>query len=357
MTSLFFKLLWHSKHVMVTCMLVLAFTANGTAMAQTGTDNPETTEQESEKGKKDKGKKDKKKDKEKKKGSSKKDKKKDKKKAKKGEEPTSTGMSADDSLANSIARVQDTTVGVLDTTDTHAAWLCGRYHRGKMYFIDKNYFGIKIKRKRKKEIWYNLTTDNKLTFKIAWESPCYYHLIFKKSKKPVRFRKGTDIGCKVTACIEDYYDCVCDVNAIMQYVSVQKDPTNKEVKLKIKKAKLKLEEEEKEARMAEQKAKFEEGKEEGEGEENAEGEGEEEEEEEEAKKAPEGDGDGDDGEGKEKKDKDKKDKEKKEKKPKEKKEKKKKEKKEKAPKEKKEKKSKEKKDKDKDKEEEKEDEE
>lgn len=316
----FVKLIGHPKQAIWAVLLVMVFLIPTTVIGQTGSDKVEPTEQESKKEKKDK-KKEKKKDKEKKE-KKKKEKKKKNKEKNKGQDSSSsasTTPSADDSLGVAIARVQDTTVGVLDTTDTHAAWLCARYHTGKMYFIDKNYFGIKIKRKRKKEIWYNLTTDNKLTFKIMWESPCHYRLIFKKSKKPTRFRKGYDIGCKITACVEDYYDCICDVNAIMQYVSVQKDPTNTEVKLKAKQEKAKLEEEEKAARLAEQKAKFEEGKEGAD--EGSEGDEESEEEEsadEDARKAPEKDP-----------------KEKKEKKPKEKKPKEKKEKKEKEPKEKK----------------------
>lgn len=259
-----------------------------------------------------------------------------KNKKNKDTEVSDTGPSADDSLAISIKQVQDTTVGVLDTTNTHAPWLCGRYHKGKMYFTDKNYAGITIKRTRKKEIWTNQISGNKLKFKVNWEDACYYRLTFIKSKKPSRFKKGYDIGCKITACVEDYYDCVCDVNAIMQYLSVQKDPSNKEVKLKAKKQNAKLKEEEKAARMAEQEAKFKEGKEA--------------EEEAEAKEKGDTGGEEETGDGSKKKSdsepEEKPVKEKKEKKPKEKKEKKaKKEKKEKAPKEKKEKKPKEKKEK------------
>ncbi len=153
------------------------------------------------------------------------------------------------------SQAQVATREIQDSTNFQATWLCERFHSGKMYFIDKNYHGIKIKRKRRREIWYNMVTNNKLTFKISWESPCHYRLIFKKSRKPTKFRKGYDISCKITACIEEYYDCVCDVNAIMQYLSVQKDLTNAEVKLKTKQEKAKLEEEEKAIRLAEQEKK------------------------------------------------------------------------------------------------------
>lgn len=292
----------------------------------------EETEQVDEGGKK---KKDKKKKEKKEKAPKEKKKKKDKKKDG-GESDTAGGDDAakigSDGLDSDLETIRDTTVSQIDTTETHAAWLCARYRTGKMEFIDKNFQGIKVKRKRKSEIWYNLNTGNKSKFKIIWEGNCYYKLRFKKSKKPNRFRKGNEMGFKIVACYEDYCDIDADLHAIMYYVSLRKAITNKEKKLKAKQELQKLKEEEKAARIAEQEARFGKGEEEGEKKAG-----------EEAKKeAPETGAKESGGEG-EKSEK----KEKKEKAPKEKKEKK-----EKAPKEKKEKKKKEPKKKKKDEEEE-----
>ena len=150
-----------------------------------------------------------------------------------------------------------------DSTVKHGyAVPCGRYHKGSMEFVDKNNVHITIRRKGHREIQYNgnrgmkelktrkLTRDqkidkskskkrvdkegklkdkgNKLVFKIDWQSDCEYKLVFIKSKKPSKFKKGWEMDCVITKCYEDYYDCDCDLHGIMQYASVKKRMTKAE---------------------------------------------------------------------------------------------------------------------------------
>ncbi len=150
-----------------------------------------------------------------------------------------------------------------DSTVAHGyAVPCGRYHRGTMEFVDKNNVHITIRRSGRREVQYNgnrgmkelktrkLTRDqkidkskskkrvdkegklkdkgNKLVFKIEWQSDCEYKLVFIKSKKPSKFKKGWEMDCVITKCYEDYYDCDCDLHGIMQYASVKKRMTKSE---------------------------------------------------------------------------------------------------------------------------------
>ncbi|HEX2899074.1 MAG TPA: hypothetical protein VHS96_05065, partial [Bacteroidia bacterium] len=184
--------------------------------------------------------------------------KKKKKKGKKGDkESTDNGGGANTANERFHANNADSTV-------KHGyAVPCARYRRGTMEYIDKNNVFITIRRTRKKEVQFNsnrgmretktrkLTRDqkidkaksktrldregklkdkgNKLIFKIEWTSDCEYKLIFKRSKKPTRFKPGWEMDCRITKCYEDYYDCDCDMHDIMQYSSVRKKMTKSEV--------------------------------------------------------------------------------------------------------------------------------
>lgn len=234
--------LWRSSYKWTTvALLLVCLSAGGSGLRaqSTGTD----TEVPVEDGKKDK--------------KAKKDK---KKKDKDADDAAKIGL---DGLDEDLETIRDTTVSQIDTTGTHAGWLCARYRTGKMSFIDENFNGIEVKRKKKREIWYNTNTNNKSKFKIFWEGNCYYKLRFIKSQKPNRFRKGNEMGFKIVACYETHCDIDADLHAIMYYLSLEKKPTKKEKKLKakqemqkLKDEEKKLEEAEKAARIAEQEAKF-----------------------------------------------------------------------------------------------------
>ena len=122
---------------------------------------------------------------------------------------------------------KDLNGGVDDTTRVSVS--CLRYKTGYMEYIDKNYHGIKIKRKGKKEIWNNTIDGNKLTFKIEWLAHNHYVLRFVKAKLPSRFKKGYVLDCTMIACYDEYYDCDCLLNGIRQYGSVNKTPTKQEI--------------------------------------------------------------------------------------------------------------------------------
>jgi len=125
-----------------------------------------------------------------------------------------------------------------DTTRTYMGELCPRYRTGKLVFIDKNFVGINVKRKKKKEIWVNSTDGNKLKFKINWDDNSCYTLTFLKAKKDVRYRAGDQIYCRIRACHpepENYCDVDMDHHTVIDYVFMYKPLSNKEVKLKMKK--------------------------------------------------------------------------------------------------------------------------
>ncbi|MFM2376201.1 MAG: hypothetical protein RLZZ165_1298 [Bacteroidota bacterium] len=139
---------------------------------------------------------------------------------------------------------------------------CSRYRRGKMEYIDKNNLFTYIRRKGKREIQWNrnrgirdtktrkitrnqhldkLKTKvrvdrngkikdkgNKMVFGIKWTADCAYTLTFKRSVKPCRFKKGDQINCQVTRCYEDYYECECELHAIVHYASIRKHITKSE---------------------------------------------------------------------------------------------------------------------------------
>jgi hypothetical protein len=122
---------------------------------------------------------------------------------------------------------KDLNGGVDDTTRVSVS--CLRYKTGYMEYIDKNYHGVKVKRKGKKEIWNNTIDGNKLTFKIEWLAHNHYVLRFVKGKLPSRFKKGYVLDCTMIACYDEYYDCDCLLNGIRQYGSVNKTPTKQEI--------------------------------------------------------------------------------------------------------------------------------
>lgn len=122
---------------------------------------------------------------------------------------------------------KDLNGGVDDTTRVSVS--CLRYKTGYMEYIDKNYHGIKIKRKGKKELWTNTIDGNKLVFKIEWLAHNHYVLHFVKAKLPSRFKKGYILDCTMVACYDEYYDCDCSLNGIRQYASVNKTQTKKEI--------------------------------------------------------------------------------------------------------------------------------
>ena len=126
------------------------------------------------------------------------------------------------------AEVKDLVGGVNDTSRVTIP--CMRYRSGYMEFIDKNYNGIKIKRKGKKEVWVNTIDGNKLTFKVEWVAHNHYVLTFVKGKQASRFKKGYILDCTMVNCWDEYYDCDCDLNGITQYASVLKTKTVQEIK-------------------------------------------------------------------------------------------------------------------------------
>jgi hypothetical protein len=132
--------------------------------------------------------------------------------------------------------------GVDDTTRVSVS--CLRYKTGYMEYIDKNYEGIKIKRKGKKEFWTNTIDGNKLVFKIDWLSHNHYVLNFVKAKLPSRFKKGYVLDCEMVACYDEYYDCDCQLNGIAQYGSVNKTPTKQEIATRQRQDREKLEQQE-----------------------------------------------------------------------------------------------------------------
>lgn len=208
-----------------------------------------------------------------------------KKKKKKGdEEATDNGGGANTANERFHANNRDS------TTKHGYAVPCARYRRGSMEYIDKNNVFITIRRTRKKEIQTNsnlgqrelktrkLTRDqkidkskaktkrdrqgnlkddgNKLIFKIVWVEDCQYKLIFKRSKKPSRYKKGWETLCTITKCYEDYYDCDCDMHDIVQYSSIRKKQTKSEIAQKAREEEEALRAKEAEA-LAEQEQKLE----------------------------------------------------------------------------------------------------
>jgi hypothetical protein len=147
-----------------------------------------------------------------------------------------------DPAAKETEPPKDLNGGVDDTTRVSVS--CLRYKTGYMEYIDKNYHGIKIKRKGKKEIWNNSIDGNKLVFKIEWTSHKDYTLRFVKAKLPSRFRKGSIMQCEMVGCYDEYYDCDCALNGITQYASINKTPTKQEIATKQRADREKLEKEE-----------------------------------------------------------------------------------------------------------------
>lgn len=135
-----------------------------------------------------------------------------------------------------------------DSTYKHGrAVPCARYRKGGMEYWDKNNIYVAIKRTKRREIHINENKGirgkkekkskkgkskdkgNKLVFRIKWQADCEYKLIFKRSKKPTKFKKGWEMDCRIIACYEDYYDCDCDIHDIMQYASIHKRLTKREL--------------------------------------------------------------------------------------------------------------------------------
>ena len=178
----------------------------------------------------------------------KKKKKKKKKKRKKGDESeddAEDGASESDGANTANERFHSNNA---DSTVKHGrAVPCARYRKGKMEYIDKNNVYVAIKRTRRRETHINSNKGihgkkepkmkkgkskdkgNKLVFKIEWQTDCEYKLIFKRSKKPTKYKKGWEMDCRIIACYEDFYDCDCNIHEIIQYASIHKRLTKREL--------------------------------------------------------------------------------------------------------------------------------
>ena len=195
------------------------------------------------------------------KGKKKKDKKKDKapKKEKKKKNKKDDGDGGEEIVDErdpaALTKDQLTENPLCDTIRTYMGELCPRYKTGRMKFIDKNFVGIDVKRTKKKEIWTNTITQNKLKFKIDWDDNCCYTLTFKKAKKPTKFSKNDQLYCRIRRCSpdpENYCDVDMDLNTVINYASLYKPATKTEVALKAKKEKEMLAAQEAAERAAEE---------------------------------------------------------------------------------------------------------
>jgi len=185
---------------------------------------------------------------------------------KSGDDIPENGVSQD-SLPSQIEKEapKDLIGGVDDTSRVSVP--CWRYRTGYMEFVDKNFQGIKIRRTKKKEFHTNTIDGNKMVFKIQWESDHVYKLVFVKAKLPSRFKKGYSMTCNMVDCWDEYYDCDCSLNGIVQYASVLKTLSPKELRAKAKEEQRKLKEAEnpqKETKAKQDKPKKKRSKEKGE---------------------------------------------------------------------------------------------
>ena len=82
---------------------------------------------------------------------------------------------------------------------------CDHFRQGLFIYAEEPYTGIKVRRKRRKQITTNPQTGEIQKFKIKWVDNCEYHLTFKKSNMPTKLRKGWVLEVKVKETYEDYY--------------------------------------------------------------------------------------------------------------------------------------------------------
>lgn len=119
---------------------------------------------------------------------------------------------------------------------------CDYYERGHFEYTDDNYFGIKMRRNRRRQVEKNVETGQKWVYKLEWVETCEYHLTFKRSNRPTRLRKGWVIYVRMVAVYEDYYDWDADVNGVVQYGTARRVYTKSELKEKERQERIRLRE-------------------------------------------------------------------------------------------------------------------